>query len=84
MTAISHDPAVDRLRDRILDARGRRASLEIRGGATKEFYGEAPRGEPLDVGELTGISSYEPSELVITSERVCRAICSSRSSSSRK
>jgi glycolate oxidase FAD binding subunit len=66
MTAISHDPAVDRLRDRILDARGRRASLEIRGGATKGFYGEAPRGEPLDVGELTGISSYEPSELVIT------------------
>jgi glycolate oxidase FAD binding subunit len=60
------DSAVDRLRDRILDARARRASLDIRGGDTKAFYGEAPRGEPLGLAELTGISSYEPSELVVT------------------
>lgn len=57
---------VERLRDRILEARARRASLEIRGGATKSFYGEAPRGEPLELAQLAGISSYEPSELVIT------------------
>ncbi len=64
--AISGDAALDRLRDRILDARARRVSLDIRGGNTKAFYGEAPRGEPLALAELTGISSYEPSELVVT------------------
>ena len=63
---IDRDPAVARLRDRILDARARRVSLDIRGGGTKRFYGEAPRGEPLELAELSGISSYEPSELVIT------------------
>lgn len=63
---INRGSAAGRLRDRILDARARRASLEIRGGGTKAFYGEAPRGEPLELDELTGISSYEPSELVIT------------------
>jgi FAD/FMN-containing dehydrogenase len=63
---IIRDPAVDRLRDRILDAGARRTSLDIRGGGTKAFYGEMPRGEPLGLAELTGISSYEPSELVVT------------------
>jgi FAD/FMN-containing dehydrogenase len=63
---LSRDAAVERLRDRILEARGRRMSLDIRGGNTKAFYGETPRGEPLGLAELTGISSYEPSELVVT------------------
>jgi FAD/FMN-containing dehydrogenase len=58
--------AIDRLRDRILEARSRRASLDIRGGNTKAFYGESPQGEPLELHELTGISSYEPTELVVT------------------
>jgi FAD/FMN-containing dehydrogenase len=59
-------PAIGRLRERILEARTRRVSLDIRGGNTKAFYGQPPRGEPLDMRELSGISSYEPSELVIT------------------
>ncbi len=63
---ISAGSAAGRLRERILEARARRASLDIRGGNTKAFYGEHPRGEPLELGELTGISCYEPSELVIT------------------
>ena len=66
MAAVSPAPALDRLKERILDARARRATLDIRGGATKSFYAEPPRGEPLELGELSGISSYEPSELVIT------------------
>jgi FAD/FMN-containing dehydrogenase len=64
--ALSREAAVDRLRDRILDARVRRVSLDIRGGNTKAFYAEASRGEPLGLAELTGISNYEPSELVVT------------------
>jgi FAD/FMN-containing dehydrogenase len=64
--AIERSPAVERLRERILDAHARSASLEIRGGGTKSFYGQAPRGEALELRELAGISSYEPSELVVT------------------
>jgi glycolate oxidase FAD binding subunit len=63
---MSRCSAVDRLRDRILDARARRATLDLRGGNTKAFYGEAPSGEPLELAAMTGITSYEPSELVIT------------------
>ncbi len=40
--------------------------LRIRGGDTKAFYGEPITGETLDTAPLTGIVSYEPSELVVT------------------
>lgn len=60
------DPELRRLIDRVLAAGSRGAALAIRGGGTKAFYGEAPRGEPLEIGALSGISSYEPSELVVT------------------
>ncbi|HEX7440933.1 MAG TPA: FAD-binding protein, partial [Caldimonas sp.] len=61
-----HAPTLQRLIDQILDARDRHGALDIRGGQTKAFYGETPRGEPLDLRPLTGISSHEPSELVVT------------------
>lgn len=60
------DIALDALVDRVRAARADRTALNITGGHTKAFYGEAPRGEPLDVRPLAGISSYEPSELVVT------------------
>ena len=47
-------------------ARGEKKALCIQGGATKDFYGEAPAGEPLSTRALSGISAYEPSELVVT------------------
>jgi len=59
-------PALNRLIDHVQTARAAKGSLEIRGGRTKAFYGEAPQGEPLDTRELAGISSYEPSELVVS------------------
>jgi len=52
--------------ERVQAASSRQAPLEIRGGGTKRFYGESPSGEPLDVSGLAGISSYEPTELVVT------------------
>jgi FAD/FMN-containing dehydrogenase len=58
--------AVAELIDRMRAARACRAPLQILGGGTKAFYGEAPLGEPLSVRDLTGITSYEPSELVVT------------------
>jgi glycolate oxidase FAD binding subunit len=60
------DPELGRLVDRVQQARLQRAPLQIAGGGTKAFYGGEPRGEPLDVKALAGISSYEPSELVVT------------------
>jgi glycolate oxidase FAD binding subunit len=60
------DPALQRLIDQVHTARAMKGALDIRGGSTKRFYGETPRGEPLDVGPLAGISAFEPSELVVT------------------
>jgi glycolate oxidase FAD binding subunit len=62
----SAPPAVSHLIDEIQSARSRGAALCIQGAGTKAFYGELPRGEPLCLRGLTGITSYEPSELVIT------------------
>ncbi|HPU53613.1 MAG TPA: glycolate oxidase subunit GlcE [Burkholderiaceae bacterium] len=70
---MSHPPIPDAAprvlsewRDRILAASEAGRALELRGGGTKAFYGEAPRGEPFDTREYRGIVSFEPTELVIT------------------
>jgi FAD/FMN-containing dehydrogenase len=60
------DPALAHLIDRVLLAQAAGAALDIRGGGTKNFYGGKPTGEPLAVAGLAGISSYEPTELVVT------------------
>jgi len=52
--------------DRIHAANADRTPLRIRGGGSKDFYGQSLQGELLDVTPLTGITSYEPSELVVT------------------
>jgi len=63
---MSDDPALRRLIDRVQSARAQRAPLSIRGHGSKDFYGERPGGEPLDMTVLAGISHYEPTELVVT------------------
>jgi glycolate oxidase FAD binding subunit len=60
------DPALRQITDRVRAARADKAALNLVGGNTKAFYGEAPRGETCDLKALSGISSYEPSELVVT------------------
>ncbi|MFO1294156.1 MAG: glycolate oxidase subunit GlcE [Rubrivivax sp.] len=60
------EPALAELVERVRGARAAGGRLAIRGGGTKAFYGEAAQGEPLDVGALAGITSHEPSELVVT------------------
>ena len=64
-------PAVFFLADRIKAASAAGTDLRIRGGGTKDFYGEPrndapPKVETLNTRGLTGITSYEPSELVVT------------------
>jgi len=62
----ANDAAFETLLQTVRDARAAKRPLDIRGGNTKAFYGGEPMGEPLDVTPLAGISSYEPSELVVT------------------
>ncbi|QGZ60647.1 glycolate oxidase subunit GlcE [Paraburkholderia acidisoli] len=51
-------------RIRIASAEGR--PLRIRGGGTKDWYGQALEGEILDTRAHRGIIAYDPAELVIT------------------
>jgi glycolate oxidase FAD binding subunit len=60
------DPALRALRDCVRAADADRIRLRLHGGGTKDFYGEPPSGEPLDLRALSGIVSYEPTELVVT------------------
>jgi glycolate oxidase FAD binding subunit len=62
----TQDPVLARLIARVEQALRSLEPLDIRGGSTKLFYGEPAVGAVLDMRELTGISSYEPSELVVT------------------
>jgi glycolate oxidase FAD binding subunit len=59
------DRALDTVREAIRAARSDDRSLRLVGGGTKDFYGESPTGEALDLRALRGIVSYEPTELVL-------------------
>lgn len=52
--------------ERIRSAAARGSPLVVRGGGTKDFYGNESRGEVFDTRDWRGIESHEPSELVIT------------------
>src|SRR5438105_198559 len=54
------------LQEEIRAAAARAAPLRLRGGGSKDFYGNEPHGELLDVRRYAGIVDYEPSELVLT------------------
>jgi glycolate oxidase FAD binding subunit len=53
-------------REVIRDAAARRAPLRLRGGGSKDFFGNEPRGALLDTRSYAGIVDYEPAELVVT------------------
>ena len=60
------DAALQALIDKIRKAAERGRPLRIRGGGSKDFYGQHLHGELLDMRPLAGVVSYEPSELVVT------------------
>jgi len=60
------DAELNRLSEKVREASRSKAGLRLRGGGTKDFYGQALEGEVLDTRGHSGIVSYEPSELVIT------------------
>ncbi|UFU09764.1 glycolate oxidase subunit GlcE [Ideonella dechloratans] len=63
---VTQDPTLAALVEQVREAAERRQPLCIRGSGSKDFYGGPLIGEPLSLGELRGISSYEPTELVVT------------------
>jgi glycolate oxidase FAD binding subunit len=52
--------------ERIARATESGAPLRIRGGGTKDWYGQTLQGEILDTRAFSGIVAYDPAELVIT------------------
>ena len=52
--------------DQVRAASAAKKPLRITAGGTKDFYGAAVTGDVLDMRPLSGIVSYEPSELYIT------------------
>ncbi|MGE5336421.1 MAG: glycolate oxidase subunit GlcE [Gemmatimonadota bacterium] len=58
--------AIALLQERVRAAGAAKTPLAIRAGGTKDFYGNAVKGEPLDPRAHAGIVAHEPTELVIT------------------
>lgn len=63
---------LNELTQQVMTARATHKPVFIRGGGTKDFYGEPSASRPaadtalLDMSAYTGIVNYQPSELVIT------------------
>jgi glycolate oxidase FAD binding subunit len=64
--ALATDSTLSGFADRIRAASQDGGRLCIRGRGTKDFYGGPLEGDTLDASEYTGITSYEPTELVLS------------------
>ena len=60
------EQVIARYAGQIRSAAADKRPLRLRGGGTKDFYGQSLEGELLDTRAYTGIVAYEPTELVIT------------------
>ena len=62
----SGDMVLHEWQQRVLDAAQTGRALRLRGGGSKDWYGQGLQGELFDTRAFAGIVAYEPSELVIT------------------
>ncbi|MEK7347151.1 MAG: glycolate oxidase subunit GlcE [Pseudomonadota bacterium] len=60
------DAELNALTDAVRHAAAQGRTLRLRGGGTKDFWGQSLTGDVLDTRGYRGIVSYEPSELVVT------------------
>jgi len=60
------DAVLEQLSQAVRAAAAAKRPLRLRGGGSKDFYGQALAGDILDTRAWSGIVAYEPSELVIT------------------
>ncbi len=63
---LTMDAELNSLIDAVRNAAAQGATLRLRGGGTKDFWGQSLTGQVLDTRAYRGIVSYEPSELVVT------------------
>ncbi len=60
------EQALQQFRDTIASASASKGPLRIRGGGSKDWYGQSLQGEILDTRGYAGVVAYDPTELVIT------------------
>lgn len=58
--------AIEQFKEQVCAATANKTALRIRGGGTKDWYGQRLEGDILDTRAHKGIVDYEPTELVIT------------------
>ena len=63
---MSVQAGVEVMAARVRDASASGRALCIRGGGSKDFYGELAAGDVLDTRSLDGPAEHEPTELVVT------------------
>ncbi len=61
-----HTDLIHALAEQVRLAAAQGSSLRLRGGGSKDFYGQPLKGDLLDLSACAGVVSYEPSELVVT------------------
>jgi glycolate oxidase FAD binding subunit len=57
---------LEQFKERVIAAAANKTPLQLRGGGTKDWYGNTPAGEIFDTRAYRGIVAYDPTELVIT------------------
>ncbi|MDH3759427.1 MAG: glycolate oxidase subunit GlcE [Gammaproteobacteria bacterium] len=72
MTDILDVSIEDELSTQIRAVAANGGEIEIIGGGSKRFYGEAIEALPIDVSGHSGIIDYDPAELVITLRAGCK------------
>ena len=65
---MSDDNIIEQFKKQIADAKQNSTTIRIRGGGSKDFYGVSLEGDLLETKSYSGISEYEPTELVITAK----------------
>jgi glycolate oxidase FAD binding subunit len=60
------EQVLQQFRECIVAAGAAHAPLRLRGGGTKDWYGQSLQGEVIDTRMYHGIVAYEPTELVVT------------------
>jgi glycolate oxidase FAD binding subunit len=58
--------SIEQFKEQVLAAAAGKRALRIRGGGTKDWYGQRLEGDILDTRGYKGVVDYEPTELVIT------------------
>jgi glycolate oxidase FAD binding subunit len=62
----SIETSIDQFKSFFADAKKRSECVRIRGSGSKDFYGVSLEGTIVDTRDFSGITEYEPTELVLT------------------